>query len=114
MRFDFYDYDETYAMHCDTKEKARVFLSHLHSLGKRWSSGRSYDNQFLWKGEDSCYRFVAGTFDRRGYYTSYEAAADFGFTIEILEFDDFDWGDQGDLTLGSEVKFEFDDLMRFQ
>lgn len=113
MRFNFYDYDETYAMHCDTEEKARVFLKHLHSIGKRWSTGRSYYDNFMWQDKDSCYRFVAGTYDRIGYYTSEMAAEDLGCTVEILEFDDFDWGDEQDIALNDDVEFGFDDLMRF-
>lgn len=118
MRFNFNNYDETYAMHCDSEGKARVFLKHLHTIGKRWSSGRRYDETFVWKGEHTCYRFVAGTHDVERYYMSDKSEQDLGFKVKIIEFDDFDWEDsivdrQCNMSFDDWDNLRFDDIMGF-
>lgn len=35
-------YEGKYAMHCDTKEKAKIFCNYLHEKGRTWRNGKSY------------------------------------------------------------------------
>ena len=86
--FDIENYKGAYVMHCDTEEKANTFLKYLDSAGETWKSGCSYINNARW-GEfkaDTCYAFNKGQYYDLNFYRLY------GF--EILEFDDFYWGEE--------------------
>ena len=74
-----------YAMHCDTVEKANIFLNFLDENGKIWASGNKFTEYSLWEfyKEDTCYDFNAKMFSYLGFYRE-------NF-YTILEFDDFDW-----------------------
>lgn len=86
-KFRLEDYRGGYAMHCDTEKKAETFLKFLHRSGKNWRSGSSYLKSTHWGGfeNEACYRFNEGTIGRL------EFAKSEGY--DILEFDDFYWGD---------------------
>ena len=80
-----------YAMHCDTNDKADVFLRYLDSCGRRWIRGGSYLIEDHWETyeEDTCYVFNTGQFG---------SCSNLQNTIffypdqwTILEFDDFIW-----------------------
>lgn len=92
-RFCLTDYDEYTVMHCPTKESAEIFLKFLSSLGETWSSGDTYEDNDRWDDYecDTCYRFSTGTYGDLDYY---KEESDYSFVI--LEFDDFDWGEQCD------------------
>lgn len=74
-------------MHCDTEEKAETFLRFLHRSGKNWRSGSSYLKSTHWGRyeNEACYRFNEGTIGSLKFIKSE------GYNI--LEFDDFYWGD---------------------
>lgn len=89
-KFNISDYvDEDVAMHCDTKEKARIFCEYLHRLGLTWASGTSYLKHTGWSKykNNTCYNF------KKCQYSSICWYIDNGYGI--LEFDDFDWSDCG-------------------
>ena len=90
-RFCLTDYDEYTVMHCPTKESAEIFLNFLSSLGKKWVSGEAYEYNDRWDYYefDTCYNFSTGTYGDLGYY---KEESDYSYAI--LEFDDFDWGEQ--------------------
>lgn len=92
-RFCITDYDEHTVMHCPTKESAEIFLKFLSSLGKTWLSGDTYESNDRWYDyeHDTCYRFSTGTYGDLDYY---KEESDVSYVI--LEFDDFDWGEQCD------------------
>ena len=86
-KFRLEDYNGDCAMHCDTEEKAKIFLEFLHRCGKSWRTGESYLENAYFKThqKDTCYFFNQGMFgDLR---TAKENK------YEILEFDAFDWSD---------------------
>lgn len=74
-------YKGNYAMHCDTKEKAKAFCNYLHRMGRNWRSGKPYTlcKWFCYEDE-TVYCF------NHGFYT-YLSSAKENYTI--LEFDDF-------------------------
>lgn len=89
-KFNISDYvDEDVAMHCDTKEKARIFCEYLHRLGLTWASGMSYLKETDWsdRKKNTCYSFNEGQHSSVCWYVIN------GY--DILEFDDFDWSDYG-------------------
>ena len=79
-------------MHCNTKDKARVFLYYLDSLGLKWCTGVSYLKELHW-GD---YR------ERTTYYFNDGSYGNGEFAERILEFDDFDWSKWGYRELKSE------------
>lgn len=85
-KFDINNFTTMHVMHCDTKEKAESFLELLNSYGLKWRGDRSYleSTNFEDYVEQTCYRFLAGSY---GDYALY--AFDSKYTI--LEFDDFDF-----------------------
>ena len=99
MKFNFDDYrgrGKQYAMRCRNREEAEIFLTYLDSLGKRWSSGRSYlDLKYSWSPFTPCYIFKQGL-----------RCEDGMSHITYLEFSDFDWGDADDVPDKIEIAFE--------
>ena len=88
-RFELNKYKGNFCMHCNTEEKAKMFLKFLHKCGKNWRSGDSYLAFTKWEAykENTCYRFNNGT------YCSLEGSKQEKHTI--LEFDDFNWDEGG-------------------
>lgn len=84
-KFRLEDYKGNIVMHCDTEEKAKMFLKFLDRNGKCWDSGVSYLDQINWKmyKKDTCYLFNEGLF---GELEDFKEE-----NYKILEFDDFDW-----------------------
>ena len=64
MNFDIEDYKGKYVMHCKTEEEAKVFCKYLDSVGRCWSSHKTYDTDTNWYHyrEETCYNFNEGTF----------------------------------------------------
>lgn len=86
--FNIEDYDETYVMHCKTKEDAIVFTEYLCSIGKRWCSHEDYTPyNTSWENykEQTCYEFVGGTFCDLPYFIQEN--------YHILNFEDFEFKD---------------------
>jgi len=85
-KFDINDFTEMHVMHCDTKEKAESFLELLNSYGLKWRGDNSYleSTNFEDYAEQTCYRFLAGSY---GDYELYSL----NHKYTILEFDDFDF-----------------------
>ena len=86
-RFNIDDFsNDDYVMHCNTKEKAEVFLKYLDSIGRKWSNGVSYlaVNDWDVHGNDTVYHF---NIDMYG-------SCDFINPSLILEFDAFDWSER--------------------
>lgn len=92
MRFnlDNYAHNSKYCMHCNTEEKANIFLSKLHSSNRRWIDGSPYINNigearsyFSDYRENTVYYFNEGTYCDIEHANRIESI--------ILEFDDFDW-----------------------
>lgn len=72
------------AIHCNTRQKAKKLLKAFDKLGKVWSGGYSYLNNF---GEYEIYhQYTCYTND--GHYCSDEWYNDHGYTI--YEFDEVD------------------------
>ncbi len=79
-RFDINDYTGSYAMHCDTNEKAEVFLEYLSKVEKMYDSKTFMVNCGL--SNEKLVHFVNNPLS--GDEKHYSMA-------KILEFDDFDW-----------------------
>lgn len=77
--FNIFDYQDKYAMHCDTEEKAEIFCKYLDSLGMKWRSGTPYKYTH-WEHlkEETVYMFNEGSYCRASFYKGI-----------VLEFDDF-------------------------
>ena len=105
MKFNINDYDKTYVMHCDTREKANVFCKYLHSLGKKWIGGEPYlISKYDAYYERTAYRFITDTYSDLAYYKSQKC--------NVLEFDDFEWDGYEDLNdISNDVSD--DDLLSF-
>lgn len=86
MKFNINKYMGNYAMHCKTKEEAKIFCRYLDSVGRKWVDGTSYMSMTKWSvhGPDTCYDFCNGTYCNKTYFLTC-----YGYTI--LEFSDFKW-----------------------
>lgn len=64
MKFNINKYMGNYAMHCKTKEEAKIFCRYLDSVGRKWVDGTSYMSMTKWSvhGPDTCYDFCNGTY----------------------------------------------------
>ena len=84
-KFRLEDYPGDYAMHCDTEEKANLFLKYLDSVGKSWHDNGSYLDENNWSRyhRNTCYLYNFGRYSPTYYYGAN------GY--KILEFDDFIW-----------------------
>lgn len=83
MNFDIEDYKGKYVMHCKTYEEAVVFCKYLDSIGRCWSSHKTYDTDTNWYRfrEKTCYNFNEGTYFLENSYRTN------GYII--LEMEDF-------------------------
>lgn len=90
-KFRLEDYLANYVMHCDTEEKAKIFCDFLDNEGMTWFFGAAYNGETRWENykKDTVYYF------NRGSYCNKEYAEKEGYTI--LEFDDFDWSEYGEV-----------------
>lgn len=92
-KFRFTDYIGRYAMHCPEKWQAEIFFQKM-----------AKEKSYLWEGfgvgvppysgweinkHDTCYGFNECTLGPMFHYDGYK----------ILEFDDFDWGHEKDLSM---------------
>ena len=70
-------------MHCKTEEEAKDFCNYLHSIGRRWTSGRSYASDTNWHNHksDTAYNFNQGSYDSISWYKT--------LNYTILEWSDF-------------------------
>lgn len=85
MKFNINKYMGNYAMHCKTKEEAKIFCRYLDSVGRRWADGTSYMSMTNWNyGPDTCYTFNSGTYCKKTYFLTRNY-------YTILEFSDFEW-----------------------
>lgn len=87
-KFNIKDYKLNYVMHCDSPEKAKIFVEYLDDLGYSWRTGCEYKASTNWNEyeESTVYHFLDG------YYGKLDNAIEYGYNI--LEFDDFDWGEE--------------------
>lgn len=73
MEFDIENYkdtpNESFAMHCETREEAEEFLEFLHSLGRKWVDGVTYKDVNSWSSykHNTVYFFNKGTFANLSY-----------------------------------------------
>lgn len=107
MRFNAYDYGIEYVMHCKNSEEALIFEEYLNSIEMRWSNGGRYaQNGTSWSpsGGGTCYRFRLGV---RGDLHFYESNYS---DIQILEFEDFEWGGEN---LSNDHKISYEEVMNF-
>ena len=86
MRFNIENYKGKYVMHCKTEEEAKIFSKYLHSIGRRWANGDSYEDKnynriYVFYDTKTCYDFNAGYYGSKSYYEKK------GYTI--LEMEDF-------------------------
>lgn len=81
-----YLYADCFVMHCNTKEKAEIFINTIGEQG--WISYHGTPQWELFK-EQTCYNFVLGTIGEKDRYEKTNL-------WEILEFDDFDWEEECD------------------
>lgn len=79
--------NDTYVMHCNTEEKAEVFLKYLDSIGRKWRNGVSYlaVNEWDVYGDYTVYYFNIGM---------YGSCDSVNPSPIILEFDAFDWSER--------------------
>lgn len=100
MYFDINKYAGKYVMHCKTAKEAKSFHSHLHALGKTWSSGESYLYCSRWETfrKDVAYNFNQGTWDTVSFYVHND--------YTILEWEDFmkDTFTKADLKTGDVIQ----------
>ena len=77
---DLEDYKGEYAMHCPTKESAKLFCNFLDENGRKWENGENYKDETNWDlfRTDNIYLFNEGLVDCRA-LSSYK----------ILEIEDF-------------------------
>ena len=101
MKFIPTDYTERHVIHCPSKEAHDKVTEVLDSYGLTTSSGRSFKS-WVWSSYD-CVRFMAGTHGSLDTYTS-----DPYFYI-ILEYDDFEWGDEQEPL---EIELGIEDLFK--
>ena len=78
---EFFDSEQTLAIHCPTKEDAEQLVSYFAMLGKTWRSGEFYTDIHYDYGSEQCY-FNKGTYGRRKFYL--------GDAAKIYEFADVD------------------------
>lgn len=111
-KFNIDDCTGNWAMHVNTEEEAKIYLTYLHNAGKRWVSGSSLLGNTLF--DVYCTRTCYSTC-----YPGNDGMVDYGTTSNaylnytILEFDDFDWSDfemkkeftKEDLKNGDIIKF---------
>ena len=83
MEFDIDNYPGKVVMHCPEEWMAEVFCDYLHSIGKKWSSGISYNRRRNYREhkEETCYWFSNGQYGSLSFYKNN------GY--KILEFEDF-------------------------
>lgn len=83
MKFDIENYKGKYVMHCKTGKEARDFCSYLKDIGRRWLSGKSYDDKTKWNmfKENTVYYF------NEGGYGEYNLAKKGGY--KVIEWEDF-------------------------
>lgn len=69
-KFNINNYRGKFAMHCKTEEEAKSFCKYLHSIGRRWCTGRSYLDQtaYICYGSDTAYNFNEGSYADVYYY----------------------------------------------
>ena len=106
MKFNIDEYKgDNIVMRCRTQESAEQFLKYLDSVGRRWCSGTKYtkNSQFVCYKDRTCYRFNRGEYGSVEYFEEY--------AYEILEFEDFDWGDE-DSNETPEVVMSFTELFK--
>lgn len=58
-QFDLKYRGEKVAVHCDTEEKAKAFLSLAKSFGYTWNGGDYLDNYWYVEKEKTCYRVIS-------------------------------------------------------
>ena len=77
MKFDIDNYKGRYAMRCKTRKEAEDFCTYLHSVGRKWHTGKGYDemNGFDYYGDAGVYCF------NRGYRESIFDATFNGYNI---------------------------------
>lgn len=98
-KFRLEDYtSDKYTMHCNTEEKAIIFCKFLDSIGKKWCNDESYlqINEWSVYEEGMCYCFNTGG------YGNFNWCVSNNYTI--LEFDDFDWGNDIKLEVTTDYK----------
>lgn len=81
-KFKLEDYADYHVMHCDTQEKARIFLNRLHKIDESYQIDYLFYSWTVYR-EDTCYHFLGRTYGRKDSYKEK------GY--DVLEFDDFDW-----------------------
>lgn len=66
---EFFESDETLAIHCNTEERANVLLKYFDKMDKKWSGGDSYLENNNWEicKEETCYE-NDGTYCDKEFY----------------------------------------------
>ena len=77
---EFFESDETLAIHCNTEERANILLKAFDKMGKTWTGGDSYLDKNLWGGykEETCY-------ENDGTYCGKEFYLDNGYKVYEFE-----------------------------
>lgn len=101
MKFIPTDYTENYVIHCPSKEAWDKVIEVLDSHGLITAMGKSF-RTWEW-GVYDCIRFMAG---RRGDYSMYSSDSE---RYTILEYDDFEWGDEQEPL---EIELGIEDLLK--
>lgn len=99
MKFDIENYRGNYVMHCKTEEEAKDFCGYLHSIGRTWVSGTTYEEtHYYMYGTHTAYNFNEGTYGEVDDYRRWR--------YTILEWSDFmKEFTKADLKTGDVVKF---------
>lgn len=100
MRFNINTYSEDrIVMHCSTEDEAMQFLSYLESEGYLWFSGdeptkpQKLVKSLVSREEETVFVVHRAKLEIHwGFYDSYSR-------VSILEFSDFDWGEEVDCEL---------------
>ena len=83
MFFDIKAYTGKYCMHCKTSEEAKDFCNYLHSIGKKWCGGASYEQHTYF----SVYEDKMVYIFNNDSYADIDYATTYNYTI--LEWSDF-------------------------
>lgn len=108
-KFNYYDYDETYVMYCDTKAKAEIFIKHLDKVLGRKVYRSKVGGGICWSTNGTGYRFVGENWDSAETYLG-DKWQYLGISeCNVLDFDSFEW--DGYEAKKPDIQLSFDELM---
>lgn len=101
--FDPYDYDNRTVMRCNTREKAKAFLSFLRDNGAKVPENYRGDIGTFWHEYkyNTCYKFMSKKSITHGHAAWY-----FSHGYKVIDYDDFEWDEAQTFDADSVPSFE--------